>query len=427
MVDVQAKARHCALMLLAAAALADCAPDDVHHRALARYCFLYAEALLLWARRWRNDLKRVPGAARRAATAKKHVDELRAVLDGAGEVRHYLAAKRKSVAEARPDDMALTWHLWAAVNPATVSALCAAAQRVYTSLTDPRASGRALEDEATLPDAQRLAVRNALPPRDPEHWHLAADTAADLRPHTLPAAQGGDIGRLVAQVNDVAGHLDVLLRIGPVVDCGGHHDLLVRSAMLVELSALLDLTVGAPPGRLAKVTEPLVELCRQGRSQAAADGLERLRASIGSEGWAWVRDARNTLGAHVDDDLTIVEIVQELTSLDYQGVIRLAEHALDWLDALGATQIDLSLLLIGEQPIGTWTINNDSPDSRRPEVIPGGLADLFRTLDSPFLAATASPLGSPILAAMTQRRVPNPRAKITVKARPAAPPDAAGR
>jgi hypothetical protein len=415
MVDSPGKARHCTLMLLAAGTLADCAPDDVQQRALARYTFLFADALLLWARRWRNELKRDPSRAAGARAAREPIDELEAVLDSAGAVRDYLAAKRQSVGELRPDDMEATWLLWAAVNPRTVRALGNAAVRAYDTLNEAATAEESIVQALRLSKAERGRVRSSLPARDPAHWHLAADTAADLRPHTLPAAQGGDLGRLIAQVNDVGGHLDVLLRIAPVVTDAEPYDLLVRSGIIVELNALLDLTVGPPPGHKRNVERCLIDLCRQGRAQGAADELERLRDSIGIEGRAHIRWARNKLGAHVDDDLTCVEIRAHLLGLDYQGVVRVAEHVLDWLDALGATQLDLPLLLIGERPIRTWTTNTDAPSGAvTPEVVPGGLAELFRTIDSPFMAATASPLGSAILAAITQRREPEPRAKITV-------------
>src|ERR1019366_196744 len=79
-VDPAAKTRHCAFMLLASGVLASCAPDEVQQRALARYAFLYGESLLLWAQRWRNQLKRDPATAVGAQAAKPAVDTLAAVV-----------------------------------------------------------------------------------------------------------------------------------------------------------------------------------------------------------------------------------------------------------------------------------------------------------------------------------------------------------
>src|SRR5215213_863037 len=105
MVDAPGKARHSVMLMLAAAALADCAPEDIQQRSLARYAFLYGESALVWCRRWRNQLKREPASARRALAAKASVDRLAEALHGAAGVRHYLAAKRQPAAEMRSDDI----------------------------------------------------------------------------------------------------------------------------------------------------------------------------------------------------------------------------------------------------------------------------------------------------------------------------------
>jgi hypothetical protein len=110
-------------MLLAAAVLADCAPEDIQQRALARYTFLYADALLEWARRWRNQLKHDPATRARAQAVKPAVQDLARTLDTTGGVRDYLAAKRQPVQAMRADDIEATAALWIAVNPHRASDL----------------------------------------------------------------------------------------------------------------------------------------------------------------------------------------------------------------------------------------------------------------------------------------------------------------
>jgi len=92
----------------------------------------------------------------------------------------------------------------------------------------------------------RVEIADALPKRDRTHWYLAADTAAEIRPYILPAAGGGPIGRQVAQINDVAMHLGVIVPLVPVLYGKPPYDWLIRSALVNELSALLDLTIGPP-------------------------------------------------------------------------------------------------------------------------------------------------------------------------------------
>ena len=48
----------------------------------------------------------------------------------------------------------------------------------------------------------------------------------------------------------------MLLRIAPVLEGALAYDWLVKSAIVVELSALLDLTLGSPPGARYNVMFP---------------------------------------------------------------------------------------------------------------------------------------------------------------------------
>lgn len=406
------KARHCLLMLNAAAVLAECAPDDLQARGLARYSFMYADAFLLWARRWRVQLSHESATGRLAHRAKAGLKSLNDAL-GAGQIRDYLAAKRQPVAAMRGDDVAATALLWQTVNRSYLIAICEAANASYSEL-----SGGDIGPAMAVDGAVLRRVNAALPARDAKFWYLAADTAADRRLYTLPAAQGGELGRIIAQINDVGNHLDALLRLAPVLVGVLPYDWLVRSALVTELNSLLSLTIGNR--YVNKVSLPLIDLCRAGRAEVAADQLERIRAGIARQGWDYVRFFRNKIGAHIDDRLTMFEIHRHLIHLDYQGVIKLAEYLLNQLDALGATQVDLGLLLFGERKIKSWPVDPSVLAPGRPErpLQAGALAHLFRRVDSPFMAATASSLGSAVLAGQMAGRRPCPRPAVSIPPRP---------
>ncbi len=407
-------------MLIAASTLAARAREEHQQRALARYIYLYADSLLLWGRRWRKQIAQDPGTTKHGPKAQRHLKELAAALQAADGVRDHIAAKRHAVANWRADDVEGTAVLWSAVNPAMANAITAAAVAAYDALNAASGPAGSIVDFTGLPTQTVQAVTDSLPRRDPKYWYLAADTAADQRMFTLPAAQGGELGRVIAQINDVAAHLDVLLRTAPVLEDALHYDWLVKSALAVELNALLDLTLGPPPGARHNLLFPLIELCRRGRPKHVVDDLQRLRESIGAEGWLMIRWMRDKLGAHVNEKLSINEIHQHLIELDYQGVVRLAEHVLDFLDALGAGQLDLPLLLIGEREIKSWSTD---PTERAlgapsPYGSPGAMASFFRQLDSPYMAVTASTMGSPVLAGKISARKAQPRDRITVLGRP---------
>lgn len=407
-------------MLIAASTLAAYAPEEHQQRALARYIYLYADSLLVWGRRWRKQIARDPGTTKHGPKAQRHLKELAAALQAADGVRDHIAAKRHAVANWRADDVEGTAVLWAAVNPAMANAITAAAVLAYDALNAPSAPRGSIVDFMGLPAETVHGVTDSLPRRDPQYWYLAADTAADQRMFTLPAAQGGELGRVIAQINDVAAHLAVLLRIAPVLEDALPYDWLVKSALTIELNALLDLTLGPPPGARHNLLFPLIELCRRGRPKHVVDDLQRLRESIGAEGWLMIRWMRDKLGAHLDDELTITTIHRHLIELDYQGVVRLAEHVLDFLDALGAGQLDLPLLLLGERRIKSWSTDpaKGAPGAPSPYGSPGVMASFFRRLDSPYMTMTASTMGSAVLAGMTSGRTPQPRERVTVLGRP---------
>jgi hypothetical protein len=238
-VDPPGKARHCTVMLLSAALLAQNAPEEPEARILARYTFLYADALVLWARRWRKQLARERPTVLLARQAKPKVEQLAGVLDSAGPIRDYLAAKRQPVEAMRGDDIEQTARLWLGVNAVNVRAVVDAAIEAYDALSGDSVVTTIAVDQLVLARA-----RQALPTRETDYWRIAADSAGDLRPFTLPAAQGGELGRVIAQINDVANHLDVLLRLAPVFYGVLPYDWLIRSTLALELASLLSLTFG---------------------------------------------------------------------------------------------------------------------------------------------------------------------------------------
>ena len=403
-------------MALCAARLADCALEETQKRTLARYSFVFADAGLHWLRIWRNQLARSGDRAsqRRAKTAKTSIRSLAAALCGGDGVRDYLGAKRQAAAGVRGDDIEATLRLWEAVEPERVRRICASARMAQDDLAGVEADD-SVGIWAYLPDDLAASFRASLPRRDSDYWHLAADSAAALRPYTLPTEGGGLIGRRITQVNDVALHLDVLLAIAPTAEQHLAYDWLVRSAIGIELNALLDLTLGAPPGAKWNVLYPLTSLCRSQGQIEDADDLEQLRDGIGTEGWKYLRHFRNTLGAHLDTQMPIFEIARHLMELDYQGIIDLAYGILDFLDELGARSQSLAFLVLGERRIGSWPIDPTKAGSGRPSrPMASSLADMFKRFDSPGLAITGSSLGSAAVAGIMAGRQPQPRRRVTV-------------
>ncbi len=406
-------------MALAAAQLADLAPKEAHKRAFARYTFLFADAGLEWLRIWRNQFARngVREDRRHAQRCKPLLTILENALNEGNGVRDYLAAKRQATASLRGDDIDATIRLWEAVEPGRVSAICAAMRNAYDALA------RAKRDDSVaiwtyLPDELAEQITRALPVPDREYWHLAADSAASLRPYTLPCEGGGLIGRRITQINDVALHLDALLSIAPAAERHLVYDWLVRSVIGLELNALLDLSLGGPPGAKLNVVYPLVTLCRSQGIPEDAESLERLRSSIGEAGWRYVRRFRNTVGAHLDTEMSMFDLHRHLIELDYKGLVRLTEHVLDFLDAVGASSTGLKMLVLKERRIGSWPVDPEANAPGRPRgPFAGSVATMFKRFDSPYITVSASSLGSPAVAGILAGRQPETRQAARVVGR----------
>ena len=402
-------------MALAACRIADAAPYELQQRVFARHAILFAHSGKTWMQRWRKSLARDKRWENAAARAKPVVQSYAASMDELASVRNHLAAKRQQLAEKRSTDIEATLHLWAEVSPKNVSGAVRSMVRAYDLLErTANHSAESIWDEDVLTPRASLKIAGAMPVRSMFHAYASADTAAALRAHTIVAAQGGELGRRTAEINDVAIHLDALLRVAPEVFGVESFDWLVRSAMIVELSALLDLTLGPPDGEVKNVKSPLIELIELDRPGNASYELHRVKWGIEQRGWRDIRTLRNWLGAHADVVQPMEELEACLVELDFLGVIRLSEYLLDWLDFLGATTLDLGGLLLVERKLST---RYDDPLARKwlPDALDvPNLAPAFEEVDSPLMMVASSRFGPAMLAGVTSARRPAPRIPISL-------------
>src|SRR4051794_36243325 len=123
-------------MLLCAPVLAGDAPQVAQERALSRYAFLWADSLLGWCRRWRNEVARSGDRdrERHAVRVKREVAAFAALLERADGVRDYLVAKRQPLAQSRAADIEATALLWLQIHPRAVNELWLGAAQLYDAL-----------------------------------------------------------------------------------------------------------------------------------------------------------------------------------------------------------------------------------------------------------------------------------------------------
>lgn len=413
--DACAKARHCVLLAIAACQVADCAPDDLQQRVFARHAILFAYSSEGWLQRWRNALAREKTSSKAAARARSPLREFSTRLDGLRPVRHYLAAKRKPAAESRSDDINATLHTWSQIIPRNVRPLVASLIGSFDAINrieTPNAVS--IREGIEIPiDARRSAWRS-LPERSANSAYLSGDTGAPLRQQTVVVFQGGEVGRRIAEINDIAIHLDAVLRVTASLQSVEPHVTYIKTALVVELSALLDLVIPPPEGDAERVEKSFADIVGEVWPGSERHELLRLQGSIGADGRSYIRKLRNWLGAHADEDLPMSELREHLDQLKHQNFIDVAEHVLNWLDAIGTNHLGLKGLLLNERELATkYTDDLGRRTLPDPLDVPD-LASIFEDFDTELMTVASGPMGSAFASGVMSSRTYQPRKPVVL-------------
>lgn len=129
------RARLCAKYMAAAAVLAATAPDDFRRRIIARPVFVYAHEFLRWARRAKNDLKRLPNTRHAIGRIEPMLTRFAGHDYGPYEdIRHGIVAHRRPLGTtATGGDELATVVAWLDISDATVRILAEDATAVWNA------------------------------------------------------------------------------------------------------------------------------------------------------------------------------------------------------------------------------------------------------------------------------------------------------
>jgi hypothetical protein len=183
-------------------------------------------------------------------------------------------------------------------------------------------------------------------------------------PNLVSVTVSGVLGRRIMQINDLHDHLDVLNALAEPLRGTDDLGLMLRAALISEVCGLVEQVLGPPAGAPSvKDGAPLIALVSAERgeegSQVLADYAEK---GIPMETRVNLRDMRNRVGAHVDAQLSLAEIIETLETVSVDDLLACADVTLDWLDVAARTHVDLGLLVIGHRhmasvkPLKTPTI-----------------------------------------------------------------------
>jgi hypothetical protein len=197
------RARLCARFMAAAVVLAAEAPDDFRRRIIARPVFVYAHEFVRWARRAKNELRRLPNT-RHTILGIEPILTRFAVHDyGPYEViRHRIAAHRQPLgATTDSDDELATAAAWVDISDSAVRILAEDARAVWNALADAYGMPRLTSFPPVTPELRRALNEKGFEPA-PEGLVLGVGSFDATRPDALWVRQGGEIGQRQREVVD---------------------------------------------------------------------------------------------------------------------------------------------------------------------------------------------------------------------------------
>jgi hypothetical protein len=332
--DAAAKTRHAVQMAIASRALAAAATDAHRKRVVARYVFVYLDDVIKFAAPWRNRLHRNEATRAAADSALPALKRLRYDWKHYEDVRNYIGAKRqpRNPLDRAADELE-SFAIWLDIGELAVGALVDDAVELYAQLAavDPLPP---VEYDPQCSDGLAAAL-NALDTFGEEgSVEVAASSFGADRPGAFPIRQGGEVGRLVPLINDVAENIKTLQALRET-SAGSVFDTLLRCQLPSELYELLRLALGPEPGALVPKSVNLLDLYGQPDSpDGPRKRLEGLRHMLaGRIDRAALRDWRNRIGVHIDEDSPWTEELSSgIEAMDLDPLSCVATDVFDWLE-----------------------------------------------------------------------------------------------
>jgi hypothetical protein len=346
--ETASKIAHAVTSMLAAKAVADAAPTLRQRRIFTRYVHVHAEPAQAWLKRALTDLlQRRETDETERQPMDRAVRRVRRAWADHQTVRNHLAAKRRSLSEQPSTDMVELVAAWATLTgPGT--------DELIDAITEAaRAFGVDVPTEVVSPGETAEVARalaNIAPAEDAVHTDATSYTVGE--PFRLAITPSGAIGRKIAQVNDVAEHIEQLYALRDIAGRPGLLGRLLRGALIIETCALAELVIGPPDSRRTRFTEPtLNELTL---TQALPDEPDILGCIQGDEletFRTWAFFVRDKATAHLDVNLPLSQILELLDEAVPEVTLGFADGMLDVLDLAACHLIPLRLLVLGQRRI----------------------------------------------------------------------------
>lgn len=355
------RARMCAQFMAAAAILASEAPDDFRRRIIARPVFVYAHEFRRWARRAKNDLKKRPETRYAVRRLEPMLDRFDRHDYGPYEdVRHRIVAHRQPIGGPTGDQLA-TAAAWLDITDATVRILAEDARAIWNELAAAYNMPR-LEDFPPVSAELRKALDEEGFVRVPSGVVPGVGSFDDTRPDAVGVRQGGELGERVRELVDAIRSVQVLSYLAAAV--AGHEPYcwVTVAALAAEAATLVDLLYEQPsatPPEHCHLT--LLELMRADPAAPALPVVEHGLATLDQGAVAHVRRLRDTIGAHVDDQRSVGELMRDLEAADMNAFDAVLDNAFATISDARAADLRLGLLRLLDATLTGLARADDPP------------------------------------------------------------------
>jgi hypothetical protein len=348
------KARLAAQLMAAACVLASTAPDDFSRRVLARPVFTYGHEFVRWARRAKNILKR----HRNFASIVRDLESKLADVEQRDfapyvVIRDRIAAHRQPFDDTdRAANIQQGFATWNDISDDTVRILA----------EDVRSIWNVLADAFTLPPLDAFPpvsddLRQAIEERgfadQPKGLLIGVGSFDETRPNTVQLTQGGDLGERVREIVDSVRAIQILCDLWQVVNGHEPYWLVVAPAIATEACTLTDLTYCQPSTTSERNRHlSLLQLLERDNPQSPAiPVLRRGMAASDESGVRQLRELRNTIGAHIDDKLSVANLTRRLKTFEPQPLNAQLDNLFESLSQAGTVELSLRTLRLIDSAI----------------------------------------------------------------------------
>lgn len=358
------RARMCAQFMAAAAVLAAEAPDDFRRRIIARSVFVYAHEFLHWARRAKNDLKKL-------ANTPQVIRRLELMLCRFGDhdygpyeqIRHRVAAHRQPIGDETRDDRAAA-AAWLDTSDATVRILADDARAIWNELALAYGMPRLVGFPSVSPAFRQALVDKGFDPA-PEGLVLGVGSFDATRSDALWTRKGGALAAPQRELVDAIRSTQVLSRLLHATATHEPYWRVTVASLACEASTLVDLLYEQPPATAPEYRHaPLLELARTHPGTSALPILKRGLAAVDRDALAHVRALRNTIGAHLDEHRTVDQLMTDLEAVDLGAFESVVSNCFSTLSQARAADPRLTILDMVDRAFADVRGVDDPPDAQ---------------------------------------------------------------